>query len=111
MKRLRDRIAEVRLSVPHAWHRSIMTALESNFSTTSSGVPAGFIVIMAIVALLFVFWLWTLIDAIRRPESNWRADDRRQVSWILVIVFLGWLGSLLYVVIARPSLNRTRQSA
>jgi uncharacterized protein HemY len=84
-----------------------MFALEiSSNGNNNIVIPTGFIVILAAAFLLFVFWIWSLIEVLRTPERTWRADDRRQVSWILVIVLLGWLGSLLYVVIARPSLKR-----
>ncbi|MEM9419486.1 MAG: PLDc N-terminal domain-containing protein [Planctomycetota bacterium] len=46
----------------------------------------------------FVFWLWSLIDCVRRDfEGN---NDK--LIWVLVIVLAGVLGSLIYVFVGRP---------
>lgn len=41
----------------------------------------------------FFFWLWSLIDCIRREFEG--SNDK--LIWVLVIVLLGILGSLIYV--------------
>lgn len=51
---------------------------------------AFFLVFLAIVALLFVFWIWMLVDALMRKKF----DDK--LIWILVIIFLHFIGALLY---------------
>lgn len=88
-----------------------MLALEISSSGDDNVIiPTGFVVILAVMFVLFVFWVWTLVDVLRTPERVWRADDRRQVSWVLVIALLGWLGSILYVAIARRSLRRAART-
>jgi hypothetical protein len=52
------------------------------------------IVILSILGVLF--WLWTLIDALRYEFSG-----QNKVIWILSIIFLNLLGSILYVIIGR----------
>lgn len=47
---------------------------------------------------LFAFWIWMLIDAIQ----NRGLTDNEKIVWVLVIVFLHWLGALLYLVIGHP---------
>lgn len=60
------------------------------------GIVTGifFIILLVIVLsiLLFVFWLWMLIDCIKRKFS----DDSQKVVWILLMVFLGVIASLIY---------------
>jgi len=48
------------------------------------------LVVLAIVALLFVFWIWMLVDAIMKKKF----EDK--LVWILVIIFLHFIGALLY---------------
>jgi len=45
-----------------------------------------------------VFWVWALIDCATK-EPN---EGSSKVGWILAIVFLHFLGAVLYVLIRRP---------
>jgi len=47
---------------------------------------------------VFVFWLWMLIDCLTRPM-----DSMDKLLWFLVIFFLPLIGSILYLVLKRPS--------
>ena len=76
---------------------------ETTFGTAV--IPAGSLIVLGVAAVLTVLWVWMLVDALVRPSATWRRADRSQLVWILVLVFLGWLGALLYVVLARPSLR------
>jgi len=59
------------------------------------GFGAGlFVALMVINILAFVFWILMLIDAIRRPIAN-------KVVWILVLVFTGIIGALIYYFVIR----------
>lgn len=53
-----------------------------------------FMMLLAIVigALLFAFWIWMIIDCAKR---NFKKDTDK-VVWILVIVFLSFLGGAIY---------------
>ena len=46
----------------------------------------------------FIFWLWSLIDCIRREFDG----NNDKLIWVLVIVLTGVLGSLIYVFAGRP---------
>ncbi|KRF25276.1 PLDc N-terminal domain-containing protein [Phycicoccus sp. Soil803] len=59
-----------------------------------------------IVLIGFVLWLWALVDALRRPDQQWKAAGQNKVLFVVLIVILGWLGALLYAVIPRPALAR-----
>jgi hypothetical protein len=57
-----------------------------------------FMVLCGIIALLvFVFWIWMLIDAIQ----NKGLTDGEKIGWVLAIVFLHIIGALLYYFIGR----------
>ena len=51
------------------------------------------------------FWIFTLVDSLQIPDHTWQAAGQNKVLWLLLIVFLGFLGSLLYMAIPRPSLK------
>jgi uncharacterized membrane protein len=47
-----------------------------------------------------VFWIWALVDLIRRPSESLRRGS--QVSWALVIAITHSVGALVYVLFGRP---------
>lgn len=51
-------------------------------------------------------WVAALVDALRRPDAEWKAARQSKVLFVVLIVVLGWLGALLYAVIPRPQLKR-----
>ena len=51
---------------------------------------------------LTVFWIWMLVHAIQ----NKGLSDGEKVGWVLAIVFLHFLGSVLYFFIGRPKTNQ-----
>lgn len=65
--------------------------------------------LLPLVALVFLagfaFWLWMLIDALRRPTAEWEAADQNQIVHIVVIVVLGFIGAIVYALVARPRLQ------
>lgn len=59
---------------------------------------AGFGVLALIIALLvFLFWIWMIIDCVQRGFRN----QGEKIIWIVVIALLGWLGALLYLIIVK----------
>jgi hypothetical protein len=52
---------------------------------------------LAIVVLLFVFWIWMLIDCIQ----NERLTQTEKIVWVLVVIFLHAFGALLYLLLGR----------
>ena len=47
--------------------------------------------------LLFVFWIWMLIDCLQRDFG----DGSEKLIWVLVLVFLNFVGALIYYFIGR----------
>ena len=55
--------------------------------------------LMAAISLAcFAFWLWMLIHAI----TNKGLGDAEKIVWVIVIIFLPFVGSLIYFFIGRP---------
>ena len=55
--------------------------------------------IMAVFSLAcFAFWLWMLIHAI----TNKGIVGTEKIVWVLVVIFLPFVGSLIYFFIGRP---------
>ena len=79
-----------------------MIVAETNFLAPSAGI----FVVLAIALALFVLWIWSLVDALRINDRRWIAAGQSKVLWCVLIALLGALGSLLYLVMARPSLRR-----
>ena len=58
------------------------------------GVPLVFLIIIAVGSL---FWLWMLVDAITNAALN----GTEKIVWVLVVLFLHFVGALLYFFLAR----------
>lgn len=67
-------------------------------------LPLVVILFAAAALALFVWWLLVLIQALRVPDHDWEAAGQSKILWVLVMVLLGVLGTILYVLIARPAL-------
>jgi len=48
--------------------------------------------------LLFAFWIWMLIHAI----TNRGLSDGEKIAWVLIILFLHFLGAVIYFFVGRP---------
>jgi len=59
----------------------------------------GILLVGAVLSLAgFAFWLWMLIHAI----TNKGLADTERIVWVLVIIFLPFIGSIIYFFIGRP---------
>ena len=62
-------------------------------------VACVFTALLAVLALAaFAFWIWMLIDAITRIPS----EGNTKLIWILVVIFAGIIGALIYYFVQRP---------
>jgi hypothetical protein len=56
---------------------------------------AGFGLLGGLLGLLaFGFWLWMLIDCLKRSFKD-------KLLWVLIMIFLGPLGSILYFFLVK----------
>jgi len=58
----------------------------------------GFLVAAAIGLACFAFWLVMLIHSI----TNKGLRDTEKLIWVVLIIFLPFLGSLIYFFVGRP---------
>ena len=69
-----------------------------------------FLLLIAVGGLAgFVFWVWSLVDAIQRPDGDWEQAQQNKLVWILLLVFTGAIGSFIYVLVARPALEEAKR--
>jgi hypothetical protein len=61
-----------------------------------------FMAFLAVIGMvLFTFWIWMLISAIQ----NKGLADGEKIGWVLVVLFLHFIGATLYFFIGRPKRN------
>jgi hypothetical protein len=51
-----------------------------------------------LILAAFVFWIWMLVSAIQNKGLN----GTEKVVWVLVIIFLHFLGAFLYFLLGHP---------
>jgi hypothetical protein len=61
-----------------------------SFPSVSAFMFAGFLV----GVVLFVFWIWMIIDCAKRNFKN----NVEKIVWIVVIIFVNWIGALAYLL-------------
>jgi len=55
----------------------------------------------------FAFWLWMLIDCLKYESS----EGNDKVIWVLVIIFVNWIGALVYFFVRRQPRNAANRAA
>ena len=65
-----------------------------------SGIVGLFVALVGgvIAVAAFAFWIWMLIHAI----TNHGLSDGEKIAWVLIILFLHFLGALIYFFVGRP---------
>jgi len=58
-----------------------------------------FIILIVVVVLATIgFWIWTIVDcATKEPDTG-----NTKIVWILIILFAGIIGSIIYFFARRP---------
>jgi CDP-diglyceride synthetase len=66
---------------------------------------AGLVLFIVLVVILcIVFWFWMLIDCLQRKKF----EDR--LIWVLVIIFLGLIGTILYYFLVKSKAKTRRRT-
>ncbi len=74
------------------------TAAATAAAATGTAILGGMLIFWLVVGFGgFALFLWALIDVLRRQFAN--PNDK--VLWIVLIIFIGWLGPILYLAIGR----------
>jgi hypothetical protein len=74
-----------------------------NGSTTLplEGLPVWVLVVGGILALAqLAFEIWALVDMLKRPADQLALGGRKWL-WAIIILFVNWLGAILYFAIGR----------
>ena len=80
------------------------TLLLAQNAGDAAGWGIGMFLIMVVLAIAaVVLWVWALVDAIRNPAL----EDTMRIVWVLVIVFTGFIGAIIYLLIGRSTQSRT----
>jgi hypothetical protein len=61
-----------------------------------------FLILGSLGLFCLVFWIWTIVDC----ASNEPSEGNDKLIWILVILFVGIIGSIIYVAVRRPERRR-----
>ena len=54
------------------------------------------LMMLLLVLLACVFWIWMLVHAV----TNKGIGDGEKIAWVLVILFLHFIGAFIYFIIA-----------
>jgi len=84
---------------------TVLLAQSSSGGGDAVGLLCVMVFMLAVVALsvaLLAFQIWMLIDCVRY-ESKMPPDNNQFLVWILVLVFAGWVGALVYYFVRRPN--------
>lgn len=68
------------------------------------------LIILLFGVVPFALFMVALVDALGYDDSTWRAADQNKVLWVLLIVFLGCLGPILYLTMTKPKLRTARST-
>lgn len=60
----------------------------------------GVLVTIAILA----FWIWSIVDIV-----SGKFESDRQLLWLVIVLFLGILGTIIYIAIGRKERNSPRK--
>lgn len=64
----------------------------------------GFLVGLVMLAGL-VLLVMALIDLVGRPGDVWLRAGHNQLVWALIVILVGFIGPVLYLLVARPALD------
>lgn len=64
-----------------------------------------FLIIAFVLGVVGTF-VWSLVDVLSRPEHQWKAIRQERFVWVLVLLFAGLAGTIVYLAAIRPKLAR-----
>jgi hypothetical protein len=64
-------------------------------------ILAAVLFLLPLALAVFAFWIWMLISAIQ----NQGLTEGEKIAWVLVMVFVHFLGAILYFFVGHPKRN------
>jgi hypothetical protein len=84
----------------------------------NAGDAGVLLTVTLLVLIVYVLAIWTLVDAARRPDWQFRASGQSKVLWIvlpivgmLVCQFVAIVAFVIYLTSVRPRLEQARLRA
>lgn len=62
---------------------------------------AAFFLVAVIGILVFVFWIWMIVDVAKRKMPN----EAEKVMWIILLIFVGVIGAIIYYFLVKKPDN------
>ena len=87
---------------------SRMVRLENGVEVNVIGAGTLVALVMLVGLVLLVV---ALVDLVKRPAGSWAASGHNQLVWAVIVVFVAFIGPLLYLLIARPALENAAEPA
>jgi len=81
---------------------------------TAAAVPVAmwicFVVIVWLAGIFFfVIWIITLVDCAKRENEYFpSAGENTKLLWVLIIVFAGWIGAIIYYFLVMKKMPRKK---
>lgn len=68
------------------------------------GLGAFFLIFMFFIAAIslgsIAFWVWALVDVLKREDWMFLTGDR--LMWALIVGLGGVIGAIVYIIVGRP---------
>jgi hypothetical protein len=71
-------------------------------AAAGDGVAAGVLILFLLGGLAATaYWIWGIVDVVRvKDDADFRAGNK--LVWILLMVFAGVIGTIIYSLVGRP---------
>lgn len=77
----------------------LLVLAQSGDGGGAAGILIAIFVVITLVAI--AVQIIALVDVIRTPEGQFKSGSK--VIWVLVVLFLGLLGAIIYYFVGRPA--------
>ncbi len=58
--------------------------------------------LILLVAAILIFWVWMLIDCLKREDDNFAIGGKyAKPIWVVVIIFTHFVGALIYFFLVK----------
>ena len=64
-------------------------------------LPVLLLIVVPISLAMLAFWIWMLVHAIQ----NKGLSEGERIAWVIVLVFVHFLGAVIYFFVGRPKAN------
>lgn len=62
----------------------------------------------AVLLTGFVWWIMTIVEVARIPEHQYRAAATEKLTWVLIVILAGFIGTIVWYVAKRRQVLAAR---